>query len=60
MPFDSAARAALLDISQNIDLANEFLAGRSYLDFENDTRTMYAVTCCLEIISEAPVGCRTR
>lgn len=44
---------ALLDIIQNIDLACRFIEGMTYEDFKADTRTVYAVTRCLEIISEA-------
>lgn len=51
MPSD--ARAALRDMEVNIDLATEFVAGTNYEAFRDDTRTIYAVTRCLEIISEA-------
>jgi uncharacterized protein with HEPN domain len=43
----------LLDIRHNIVLANQFVAGFDYLTFRDDARTHYAVTRCLEIISEA-------
>jgi uncharacterized protein with HEPN domain len=46
-------RAALLDLASNIDLAETFVAGFGYERFVADTRTFYAVTRCLEIISEA-------
>jgi len=48
-----AARAALRDIAHQIDLATDFSAGLDYEAFVADTRTVYAVTRCLEIISEA-------
>jgi len=41
------------DIAYHIDLADQFVAGFSYETFKNDLRTQYAVTRCLEIISEA-------
>jgi uncharacterized protein with HEPN domain len=47
------ARAALRDVQHHIDLANHFVTGFDYEAFRNDTRTIYAVTRCLEIISEA-------
>jgi|SRR5580658_7384327 Protein of unknown function DUF86 len=45
--------AALRDIEHHINLAAEFVAGLGYEAFRDDTRTVYAVTRCLEIISEA-------
>jgi uncharacterized protein with HEPN domain len=44
---------ALQDIKNNIELADSFIAGLSFDEFQNDRRTVYAVTRCLEIISEA-------
>ena len=44
---------ALLDIQDNILLAREFIAGLSEEEFRDDRRSFYAVTRCLEIISEA-------
>jgi uncharacterized protein with HEPN domain len=54
-PFmlSSAATAALRDIAHHIDLAIRFTASFDYQSFEADSRTVYAVTRCLEIISEA-------
>ena len=52
MPSD-AAPAALRDIAHHIDLAAQFAAGFDYDTFRADLRTVYAVTRCLEIISEA-------
>jgi uncharacterized protein with HEPN domain len=51
--LSSAATAALLDIAHHIDLAAGFAAGFDYETFRADPRTVYAVTRCLEIISEA-------
>ncbi|HJY49639.1 MAG TPA: HepT-like ribonuclease domain-containing protein [Stellaceae bacterium] len=47
------AIAALRDIAHHIDLALGFTAGFDYEAFVADPRTVYAVTRCLEIISEA-------
>lgn len=44
---------ALGDILENISLARSFSNGMSLSEFEADRRTVYAVTRCLEIISEA-------
>jgi uncharacterized protein with HEPN domain len=52
MPSD-AASAALRDIAHHIGLAVQFTAGFDYERFVADPRTVYAVTRCLEIISEA-------
>ena len=52
MPSD-AATAALRDIAYHIDLAARFAAGFDYEAFRADLRTVFAVTRCLEIISEA-------
>lgn len=43
----------LSDILHNIDLAHSFVRDISYDEFCADIRTVYAVTRCLEIISEA-------
>jgi uncharacterized protein with HEPN domain len=43
----------LSDIQHNIDLAREFIDGLTFEVFAEDRRTLYAVTRCLEIISEA-------
>src|ERR1700720_4262869 len=51
--LSSAATAALRDIAPHIDLAVQFTAGFDYEAFVADPRTVYAVTRCLEIISEA-------
>ena len=45
--------AALHDIARNIDLASPFIQGFDLGSFRKDLRTLYAVTRCLEIISEA-------
>lgn len=52
MPSD-AADTALRDILHHIDLATRFVADCSRREFLDDIRTIYAVTRCLEIISEA-------
>ena len=52
MPSKSAD-TALRDILHHIELAENFSAGFDRTSFKHDTRTVYAVTRCLEIISEA-------
>jgi uncharacterized protein with HEPN domain len=54
-PFmlSKSADAALRDILHHIDTANEFSAGFTPDTFNADLRTVYAVTRCLEMISEA-------
>ena len=51
MPSDRAHQA-LCDIRENVLLGREFVAGMSLAAFSADRRTLYAVTRCLEIISE--------
>ncbi|MFZ5691830.1 MAG: DUF86 domain-containing protein [Pseudomonadota bacterium] len=48
-----AANTALLDILHHIELAQRFIVGLDRAAFIDDPRTIYAVTRCLEIISEA-------
>lgn len=48
-----AADTALRDILHHIDLAISFSAGFDCASFKLDIKTVYAVTRCLEIISEA-------
>src|SRR3954466_7007208 len=48
-----AEEHSLRDILFHIDLATEFVAGFDRDTFKSDLRTLYAVTRCLEIISEA-------
>jgi uncharacterized protein with HEPN domain len=48
-----APLGALRDIAHHIDLAVQFTARFDYEAFVADPRTVYAVTRCLEIISEA-------
>lgn len=43
----------LRDMLRQITLAHGFLGGSEYREFEKDMLRLYAVTCCLEIISEA-------
>jgi uncharacterized protein with HEPN domain len=52
MPF-KPADTALRDILHHIDLAAKFSAGFDQTAFRQDIKTVYAVTRCLEIISEA-------
>lgn len=52
MPSDAATRA-LRDIAYHIELAASFAAGATYETFKDDLLRLYAVTRCLEIISEA-------
>jgi uncharacterized protein with HEPN domain len=54
MPSDQeAVRRWLHDIRHHMALAERFVAGMNYETFKDDERTVYAVTRCLEIISEA-------
>lgn len=50
MPSD---QLALRDIQDHVRLAREFVAGMTEDAFVADRRTFYAVSRCLEIISEA-------
>ena len=60
----NAAVAALRDIAHHIDRAVSFTAGHDYEAFAADPCTVYPVTRCLEIISEAsrrlPNGLKAR
>jgi uncharacterized protein with HEPN domain len=47
------ADTALRDILHHIDLARSFTSGFDHTAFNRDIKTVYAVTRCLEIISEA-------
>jgi uncharacterized protein with HEPN domain len=47
------ADTALRDILHHIELAIKFSAGFDRGSFEDDIKSVYAVTRCLEIISEA-------
>jgi uncharacterized protein with HEPN domain len=51
--LSEAERNSLSDILFNIDLAISFAQGFDYERFLADMRTFYAITRCLEIISEA-------
>jgi uncharacterized protein with HEPN domain len=44
---------ALFDIRDNARLAQQFVAGLTLDAFRADRRTFYAVTRCIEIVSEA-------
>jgi uncharacterized protein with HEPN domain len=48
-----AIETPLRDILHHIDLAAQLVAGFDDATFQGDVRTVYAVTRCLEIISEA-------
>jgi uncharacterized protein with HEPN domain len=52
MPFDATLNT-LRDILHHIDLALSFVTGHDRASFIDDVRTVYAVTRCLEVISEA-------
>jgi uncharacterized protein with HEPN domain len=65
MPSDSRGeRRWLIDIRHHIALAQNFTAGTTYESFKDDLLRLYAVTRCLEIISEAsrrlPAGLKAR
>jgi uncharacterized protein with HEPN domain len=65
MPSDADdLRRWLDDIRYHIALAQQFAAGMDYGAFRDDLRTTYAVTRCLEVISEAsrrlPDGVKAR
>src|SRR5437870_11863348 len=51
--LSDAETRALRDMAHHIGLATRFTAGFDYETFVEDARTVYAVTRCLEIISEA-------
>jgi uncharacterized protein with HEPN domain len=53
MPSKANPDRHLLDIRANIGLARKFVNGLTYETFCNDQLVFYAVTRCLEIISEA-------
>jgi uncharacterized protein with HEPN domain len=52
MPSDSD-RGVLVDILRHIDLAERFSHGHTLETFRSDELHLYAVTRCLEVISEA-------
>nr|WP_307707174.1 HepT-like ribonuclease domain-containing protein [Rhodopseudomonas sp. B29] len=47
------SEVALRDIRHHIDLVTKFVEGCDEATFKADLRTVYAITRCLEIISEA-------
>jgi uncharacterized protein with HEPN domain len=51
--LSNSAQTALRDIHHHIDLAAAFASSFTSATFKDDLRTVYAVTRCLEIISEA-------
>jgi uncharacterized protein with HEPN domain len=46
-------RAALQDMLHHIELAQRFAQGRTFESLRDDLMPLYAVTRCLEVISEA-------
>lgn len=54
MPSKTNPYRHLMDIRTNIGLAQKFVNGLTYETFCDDQLAFYAVTRCLEIISEAP------
>src|SRR5437660_8987220 len=52
MPSKSPAQR-LTDILENIDAIAEFTIDMTFTAYLHDRKTIYAVTCALEIISEA-------
>jgi uncharacterized protein with HEPN domain len=52
-PHSRKHQLNLIGIAENIELAKKFMAGSDATAFGADLRTVYAVTRCLEIISEA-------
>ena len=52
--------ASLRDMEHHINLATNFIAGLDYEAFWDDTRTVYAVTRCLESYQKRPVVSRMR
>jgi uncharacterized protein with HEPN domain len=52
MPSDRTGQA-LLDIRDNVRLAQQFIDGMTLETFKADRRTFHAVARCPEIISEA-------
>ena len=52
MPSD-LQQGALSDILHHIDLAETFAKGQTFESFRDDVMRLYAVTRCLEIISDA-------
>jgi len=54
MPSDaSQSERWLYHIRRNIELAQRFIGGLAYEEFRDNDLVFYAVTRCLEIISEA-------
>lgn len=53
MPSSAPIDAALRDIRYNIRLATQWADELDRLSFQDNLKTLYAVTRCLEIISEA-------
>lgn len=58
MPSSDTVRG-LAEIDHHIAAVRRFVEGVDYATFEADERTFFAVTRCLEIISEASRRSRT-
>lgn len=43
----------LKDILDSIEKVNQFIKDMTYLEFEQDDKTVYAVICAIEILGEA-------
>lgn len=52
-----SADAALRDVLHHIDLANEFVAGVDKVGFQNDVRTIYAVSAAWRSSPKRPAAC---
>lgn len=54
----------IMDILENMELAEDFVKGMDYEEFISDKKTNYAVTRCIEIMGEAakhvPEGVRKK
>jgi uncharacterized protein with HEPN domain len=51
--LSEAERGAVRDMLSHIDMAQGFVAGRTFESVRDDLMALYAVVRCLEIISEA-------
>ena len=45
----------LIDIIENMDLAEEFVENMDYKEFLRDKKTQYSVCRCIEIIGVCPM-----
>jgi uncharacterized protein with HEPN domain len=51
-------RGPLLDMAENLHLAQEFVGDRDYQAFYDDRRTLYAVIRSSRSFPKRPAGCR--